>query len=151
MAVNDMSRISDSWSSGIRHLNALHIADRDNRIYVYSHHGMSCVLQWTSSLGSHITRPHCLLQACMPRQVGVWLIAASCPEFVIILRLDAAVFADLALMEAAVALALPAQDQQLFSGGGSASCRVAAESSSQHFASRTLHHAMRSVAMSLRA
>ena len=79
---------------------------------------MSCVLQWTSSLGSHITRPHCLLQACMPRQVGVWLIAASCPEFVIILRLDAAVFADLALMEAAVALALPAQDQQLSAVGG---------------------------------
>ena len=74
---------------------------------------MSCVLQWTSLLGSHITRPHCLLQACMPRQVGVWLIAESCPEFVIILRLDAAVCADLALMEAAVALALPAQDQQL--------------------------------------
>ena len=74
---------------------------------------MSCVLQWTSSLGSHITRPHCLLQACMPRQVGVWLIAASCPEFVIILRLDAAACADLALMEAAVALALPARDQQL--------------------------------------
>ena len=74
---------------------------------------MLCALQWTSLLASHITRPPCLLQACMPRQVGVLLTAASCPGSVIILRLDAAVCADLALMEAAVALALPAQDQQL--------------------------------------